>query len=367
MMPYYFLLAWIVLCALLTESFVPRQRRWVQFILCVIPAVAISAMRDASVGTDTLQYAYAARLMHSYGYEAYMEFGGMYADYEPGFIFLLRLCSMFDDPVRALIVLSSLLIVGLQYFSIAALCKRPAVAYVLLFLVSQYYFGLTGMRQAIGSSAVLLAIVFMFKDRRMPSLVALLAAVSFHYTSLVAAPVLLLSRIRVPRKAIKWCAVCAAAIFALGPLLPGLFSLLGKYDGYVSSGQAYLVSGRLMPIMQVAFFGAMTFCLTREGGGGALTASGGLDRLVNMGVIASLIGILVGVSAFYVNLFYRFMYILLPIVVASVETAFGKRAAPALLLPKVVAYSACLLMFVAFQFVDAQWFGINPYVPVFAY
>ena len=361
MMPYYLLLAWMILCALLTESFVPRQRCWVQFVLCVIPAVAISAMRDVSVGTDTLQYAYAARLMDSYGFEAYMEFGGMYADYEPGFILLLRLCSMFGDPVRALIVSSSLLIVGFQYFSIAVLCKRPAVAYVLLFLVSQYYFGLTGMRQAIGSSAALLAIVFMLKDRRMLSLVALLAAVSFHYTSLVAAPVLLLSGIRAPRKAIKWCAVCAAAIFALGPLLPGLFSLLGKYDGYVSSGQAYLISGRLMPVIQVFFFGAMTFCLTREKGGEASTASGELNRLVNMGVIASLIGILIGVSAFYVNLFYRFMYILLPVVVASVEMVFGKRVTPTLLIPKAVGYFACLLLFIAFQFVNSTWFGINPY------
>lgn len=365
MMPYYLLFAWMFLCALLTESFVPRQRRWVQFVLCVIPAVAVSAMRDVSVGTDTLQYVNAARFMDSYGYEAYMELGGMYADYEPGFILLLWLCSIFGDSVRTLVVLSSILIVGLQYLSVAMLCKRPAVAYVLLFLVSQYYFGLTGMRQAIGSSVTLLAVVLMLRDRRMLSLVALLAAVSFHYTSLVAAPVLLLSKIKVPRRAIKWCAACAVAIFALGPLLPGLFSLLEKYDGYVSSGQAYLVSGRLMPVMQVVFFGAMTFCLTRESCGGP-TLSGGHSRLVNMGVVASLIGILIGVSAFYVNLFYRFMYILLPIVIASVETVFAKRVAPALLLPKVVAYSACLFMFVAFQFVDTQWFGINPYVPVLA-
>lgn len=364
MMPYYLLLLWIILCTLLTEPFVPRQRRWVQFVLCVIPAVAISAIRDVSVGTDTLQYAYAARLMDSYGYNTYMELGGMYADYEPGFILLLWLCSMLGDPVRALIVLSSLLIVGLQYFSIAMICKRPAVSYVLLFLVSQYYFGLTGMRQAIGSSVVLLAVVLMLKDKRALSFVALLVATSFHYTSLVAAPVLLLTKIKVPRKAIKWCAVCAVAIFALGPLLPGLFSLLGKYDGYVSSGQAYLVSGRLMPVIQVAFFGVMTFCLTRESGGDDPMAFGGPGRLVNMGVIASLIGVLIGVSAFYVNLFYRFMYILLPIVAASAETVFGKRVAPALSLSKIAAYSACLLMFVAFQFVDAQWFGISPYASV---
>lgn len=357
---YYCLLTWMLFCSLVTEKFEVKYRRVIQFLFCTIPAVLISAIRSPSVGTDTMQYIHAVQLIDSYGYDYYIDNGGMYSSYEPGFIFLLRFCCLFADPVLTLLVVSSVLIVGVQYFVIFRLCSRPVIVYILLFLVSQYYFGLTGMRQAIAATFVLSSVAYSLRNRRMISLLLLGIAVSFHYTSLIALPILLLYKTNITKKIVNWIILSVCLIVIVGPSFIYLFSIFDKYSGYLSTGQEYLISGRMMPLIQICYFSVMLCSLLHSYFRSCRTDS----YLVNMkkiGILASFAGLLIGISSLYINLFYRFMYVLLPLVIVSaVENSSKQHKVDPYL--RLITYISCLFMFVSFLFVNRTWFGIDPYI-----
>lgn len=360
MLPYYALLIWTCVLSLIGNKPAFRISSKAQFILCVLPAVVISALRGVGVGTDTEQYVTAVGLLKSLGFEGYMSLG-MYGEYEPGFILLLKLCTFFPDPALSLIVITSILIFGIQYYVIFRASSLPGKSYVLYYLGTMYYFGLTGMRQAIAVSFVMLAFLSLMENRNSRAALWLALAVCFHYTALIAIPLFLVCRVNLSRKVWRWIGIAIASLILMGPSLPLLFTVIGKYNGYVKYGSEYLVSGRLMPLIQIVFFGYLLFAYRYAKKNLDLEVGSKKTLLVNIGMYSSLIGIFIGIATMYVNLFYRFMYYLIPIHCIALPTVFNERLTRTAKLVAGIALIAFALLFVAFLFVDSGWFGIDQY------
>lgn len=357
---YYLLFAWMCILNYIARRPNSRLSGKMQFYLSVMPAFAISAFRGVGVGTDTEQYVVAVGLLDSLGYDEYMSLG-MYGDYEPGFILLLKLCTLFPDPAFALIFLSSLLIFGVQYYVLFKVSAIPDSSYLLYFLGTMYYFGLTGMRQALSVSFVMMAFMCLVKCESARAVLWTALAFSFHYTALIFVPLLLVCRVNPDKKIWVSMGVVIVILILMAPLAPILFTVIGKYNGYVKYGGEYLVSGRMMPLIQICFFGYMLYAHQYAVNHFKFEDGSREAIIANIGVYSSFLGVLVGIATMEVNLFYRFMYFLIPIQCITVPTVFKGNLSRKMKFVKGAAYAAFILLFTAFLFVDSGWFGINRY------
>jgi hypothetical protein len=368
MVPYYALLAWFLLTCFVFNQFKGKTRKRLQFFSCVVPAACIASLRDVSVGTDTQQYVDAVMLMKSLGYQAYNR-SGLYAGYEYGFRLLMYICTQFGNPSRALIIFSALIIVILPFYVIYRIVENPSIVYVLYYLSTLYYFNLNGMRQSLAVAFLFMSILAVYRKSRFMPFVWFVIAFLFHTTALIFLPLLILSRIRPKISLLFWVPFGSIVILGAGRFLPRLFSIIPKYNGYVSEGGQYLVSGRLMPIIQIVLFIVLlaVFMLNMREKTLILKFPGvqsfEYPALINMAVYACAVAILVGACSLYVNVFYRMMYEMWPIVILILPkfVQSDKDSGP-LPLSMIVAYLSIVVFFVAFFFVPTGWFGIDPYM-----
>ena len=358
---YYGLLLWFIICCFIFSFFRFEEWKFFQFIACVIPALLISACRGVSVGTDTPQYVDATSIMQLLGYRGY-ENSGMYANYEPFFKALMYICTQFDDSSRALIVISSLIIVIIPFYVIYKISSFPALGYVFYFLSTMYYFDITAMRQSLSLAFLFLVIYALYEGKEIKALVFLFCAVMFHMTALIFLPVYLMAKVKPKKNLLVYSVFGIAVVMVVGRLLPKLFTLISKYNGYASS--SYLTSGKMMPFIQIVFFGALLIIFLHYTGDVLpedLESS--THRLWNMATYSCAFMVLVGCSVFYVNVFYRFMYIFLPVICLIFpnflwENYINKTISN----HSVICYVAILIFFLSFLFVPDTWFGLNPYL-----
>lgn len=343
-------------------------RKTLQFLSCVIPAAGIAALRDISVGTDTQQYVDAVTLMKTLGYHAYTQ-SGLYSGYEYGFRLLMYICTQFTDPARILIIISGLISIIIPFYVVYRIAGNPSVCYILYFLTTLYYFNLNNMRQSLAVAFLFMSILSVFRNKRFMPFFWFVIALLFHTTAFIFLPLLIFSNIRPKTSLFLWIPLTAIIILGVGRFLPQLFTIIHKYNGYVSEGERYLVSGRIMPIMQIILFVVLfaVFMLKMERKNSVTslseTQSPEYLSLVNMAIYACSMGILVGVSSLYINVFYRMMYEIWPAVILVlprvVQHNKGIRSLP---VSTIVTYVSILIFFSAFLFVPTGWFGIDPYM-----
>lgn len=358
---YYGLLIWFILCCFLFNSFRFNDWKLLQFIACFVPALLISACRGITVGTDTLQYVDATSLMQSMGYKGY-ENSGMYSNYEPGFKLLMYVCTKFSDSSKALIVISSVIIISIPFFVIYKLSNYPALSYVFYFLSTMYYFDLNAMRQTMSIAFLFLVIYEVSKDKKVMAFVYLACAVLFHMTALIFVPVLLLAKHKPKKSILKLTLVGAVFVMIGGRFLPKLFTVISKYNGYASS--QYLTSGKTMPFIQIILFGTLLMLFFQYYSSVMSSDVVSKDaKLWNLVTYSSAFMVLIGCSVFYVNVFFRFMYIFLPVFCIILPNfVWDNYLNKKISIHSVVSYLAILVFFLSFLFVPDTWFGINPYV-----
>lgn len=393
---YYMLFIWLLACSLFFYKIPERQRKALEFLCAVIPTTLIAALRDTSIGTDTASYVYATIDLKNLGY-AQFKAKGIYSNFEPGFMLLMQICAFFKDPAHALIIISSLIITFIPFVVIYLICERPSMVYCVYYLTTQYFMSLTAMRQCLSIAFIFLAIYALYKTGNSWLAVGIvLVAACFHTTALITIPIFALSKVKPSVKVTTIIlAVSAALIVLAGNLLPVIFSLIPKYRGYVTSaaGAEFLKPGRVMPPLQVAFFGILlvhflsgdgrftstyekrltgrvSTCAFSHGQTAQHRSQDSDGRIAcdqvyllkNMAVYGSCSGILVGVTVLFVNVFYRFMYEGLPFITIIMPAAIMyTRETRISRITRVLCTVALVLFFIAFLFVPQKWFGISPY------
>lgn len=368
---YYGILGWLALCAVILRYFQERPRKVLSFLSTAIPLTVISAGRGMTVGTDTVQYSHAVQVLQGLGYPQF-ESRNLYPNYEFGFTLLLRFCSLFHDPVRVMIVISSLIILVIPFLVISLISDNPQYAYLVYYLLTGYYVNLNLMRQSIAISFIYLAIYCIYKGNIALSYVFLLVGSFFHLTILFVCMIVFLSSYVIKKNTIKYITLIGSLlILFVGRFLPALFTGIGKYGSYATHGERYLVGSRITPLLMIMLFGFMLMILVysyneyddefiafhRKRG----TLYG--EKLIyNASIYSSVLGIWLGVCSLYINLFHRFMYNIFPFIIIVIPVIYAYSKKRDMFIYKIIGSAVLVLFFVAFQFVPKDWFGIDPYV-----
>ncbi|MCI1901609.1 MAG: EpsG family protein [Bifidobacteriaceae bacterium] len=175
--------------------------------------------------------------------------------WELGFALLGKLCALTPDPPRALVILSSLIIVGLSSFAIIRISSRPALAFVLLILSSLFYQDMQLMRQAIAYSIAQVALIPLLKRKYLPYFGLVLLAFFFHKSAFILAFVPLLIEIfrYWKSKILMSSAIIILLIVLFTPT--GVFNFILSHAGYSNYlGTTYGGSNHAAPLLLLACF-----------------------------------------------------------------------------------------------------------------
>lgn len=152
---------------------------------CVIPIFLIYTLRDG-IGTDYYGYEETYMHLHNINFFQYFSFhnAGIYNYYvEPGYYFLIRIAPNFHV---------------LQFLNIFVMCFPVFHAIIqyqdrfapefpfFIFFTQQFIYSLNVVRQSIALGFILLAFVYLIRDKTFNFFISVLVAALFHTTSLFA-------------------------------------------------------------------------------------------------------------------------------------------------------------------------------------
>jgi hypothetical protein len=205
------------------------------------------ALRDVSVGVDTVHYVNLFYNISRLSWQEIFVFGHDYLQYENGFIIFIKLLTYFDNVRLFIIITAALIVFPIMYFYIheakdALIC----ISFFLISLLFEMFF--SGMRQSIAISFGTVAFYFVKKKKIIPFTLVVLLAYTFHTSALL---LLLLYPIYHSHITKKWL-VFIIPLFCLAYMEKNLlaeyiFLLVGDHyiDGYYylngQSGQGALM------------------------------------------------------------------------------------------------------------------------------
>ena len=159
-----------------------QRGRKLFIIFSFLAMFVVSGFRDFSVGVDTKSYVAIFNAIDYYGVAA--------TRFEPGFILFVRLIHSISDNPALLIVISSAICIGTTCLFIYRYSEDPLLAILLYIVLKPYFFQMTGMRQALASSLVMLAFYLILENRTRKRIILgiglVLLATQFHNMSAVA-------------------------------------------------------------------------------------------------------------------------------------------------------------------------------------
>jgi len=300
----------------------------------------IAGLRGESVGNDTDGY-----IRHFFD-AMNMPFREILRNYEePVFYFLCRIIGIFTNSPQIM-----LMVVGaITGFSFAHFIRKHSVNYMLSFLMLfpfQFYsFCLSGLRQALALSLVLIAYDFVVERRFVPFLIIIAVAFFSHTSALFALPIYLL-----PNKKPK-----PLEVFIILLIVPAIYFsrrlILSVGLQYVYSDYELLSSERVS-ILTVILYGLLAiwpFFVFKK----AKEDNFRVMKCVFLGFIIQLF-VALEPNIFRIALYYQlFGLLIVPLLINEVKDV---RLQKPLAIWLVII--VCFIMFSSFTFTSA---GINPY------
>lgn len=168
----YFLVVFILLLFIIVRD--NRQTFTIGFVILLILAI----MRAKTVGTDTEMY-----VNIFLGRETY------FRDLEPGYALLLRLIQIISTDQQFFLLVTSVIILLPIYFFIKNNSQRKVYSLLLFVLLFNYYFSLSGMRQAIANSFILIALDYLTVRNVKLFVFWVLVAYTFHSSAIMMLPI----------------------------------------------------------------------------------------------------------------------------------------------------------------------------------
>ena len=135
------------------------------FYFQVICLFLIGLLRTETVGTDVMSYCELAESISS-DFGATEDLAYMYADIEPGFIYLIKCFKIISlDPMFFIRGVFLLYFIGI-YVSIIKLSSNPNYSLFAYFTLSFYFFSFNGIRQAFALSLILFVVSLLYQKTR---------------------------------------------------------------------------------------------------------------------------------------------------------------------------------------------------------
>lgn len=227
----------------LGEALHPRlsaKRKKIYLWICFIILTLISGLRAYSVGMDTSTYVAV--------FENIENGGRLIIRYETGFLYFIKLVRFVTANPSVFLFLCSAICIGITCIFVYFHCEEPCFAMTLYILLKAYFFQMTGVRQSLATSFVMIAfsLLLQAKTKKNGVIAALLIllAVSFHSASVVAfipfiiwiAPKQVIVNKITPNKTLVYSIVFSASAFILYPyIMKATNYLLPQYTLYFDS------------------------------------------------------------------------------------------------------------------------------------
>lgn len=233
----------------------PEKQKYILFLFAFIMFFLLG-YRDETVGTDTKNY------------KTYFEIieGGYLLSVEIGWIFLNKLVIWQGGNFNNLLVL----VAAATVFPIAILLKKhsvnPLLSLFLYYTLYIYFYSFNISRQAIAITVVLLAYVFLIKNKKVWFIVFVIIASLFHTSSLIALPLVFVDRIP-DKKSVYYAALAITSGIGLF-YTDFLLQYLTRVEGYANYFNRYeignVIGNGLYLIVLNAFFLFVLFTIRKR-------------------------------------------------------------------------------------------------------
>lgn len=241
-MPFIYVAYILAACACIFLSFKPRFPKKIAFLFLLILNICIVGLRSEYVGADSLQYYLAFKELNRASLEAAFQ-----TRYAPGYIALNRLVGFFTDSPYALFFVVGLFSLSVYFYFLKKNSANIFFA-IVIFFCSGWGLYIAAMRQSMALACILLGIPFLFKEKKIIFLLFVFLAAQFHASAIIAVSFVFLYNLKISKKLIIICIVCATLLsvfnFLLGKIIA--FANIGTYANYLDSkfnaaGSSYLV------------------------------------------------------------------------------------------------------------------------------
>lgn len=183
----------------------------------------IAALRDTDVGYDSIRYA------HMFKYMGNIDYSDIWANFdeEPLFYAVFKvLAAISDNPNFMFACIGAVFAIAISFF-IYKFSEIPYISYIMLIPMQFFPFTLSGCRQAVALSIVILAFNLIINRHYLKAFLTFFIAYFFHNSVIIALPLLLLCFLRSK--------IAARLLFAIGFFFTFVFrdSLLRFITAYI--------------------------------------------------------------------------------------------------------------------------------------
>ena len=182
---YFILLLLIILLPMVIQKIKIKQTQAKKLILWTsfIAVFLLFALRNISVGRDIIAYEKAYKMTQQVKWN---DFDYIY--FEVGYILLMKICIGLGMPFQLFLAIVSLMIIAPIFLFIKQFSKNPTLSILIWICYMYFEFCLTGLRQALAMSIVLIGIKYLLSAKKYPlikcSLLVILASL-FHKSALI--------------------------------------------------------------------------------------------------------------------------------------------------------------------------------------
>lgn len=208
------------------DKFQDRSKKYYCLILGLL-LFFIAALRATSVGVDSMQYT-----NHFYRIQ-FMSVVDILHNYtkEPVFYFLIKIITVFSTNFQWMFTI----IGGAYAFAISRFIykysKNPMVSFIMLIPMMYFAFSLTGLRQTMAISIILLSYDYIIRKHLFKFVFTVIIASLFHQSALLFLPAYFISNKSFNNKKVLVGILAVPIVFVLRPLLVSLVQNL-MYETY---------------------------------------------------------------------------------------------------------------------------------------
>ena len=246
----------IGICGLLMRSGIALK---VYFTVSLLILTILSAFRSLNIGNDSFDYALS--------FVRIGEYPGIFDNtsrYEIGYIILNKFLYYFSKDPFILFFLSSVFVTGTIFWFISKYSKSVWMSIFLFLNLRIYYFTLSGIRQSIALSIVLISFHFLHKNKKLPFILLVILASTFHSSAILFLIVYPLSKIKYTKKVMMVYLLVALLLYStFNSFMNIVFSIFPQYlvyngSDYFENTQVASVLDSLI-VLLILFVGAFIF------------------------------------------------------------------------------------------------------------
>lgn len=355
-MTLYLLLIMIMTFCLFINFKEKKARKTITILLFVI-LTTIAAIRSADVGVDTRQY------YRNFLIIAKMDWSQAFSTrYEVGFFAFCKILSYISNNPQVIVIFSSALIIPIVGYFIYKESNFVVLSTLTYFLLNLYFFNLTGMRQSLAMSFIILSLLNYKNKKYFMFLINVVIASTFHSSALIFLLVPIIDRIKYNKKTLLYTLIIALLCFLFSDKLFGFMTgIIGKYSGYEDS--IFGVSNYFGALIQSIFFSYIyIFChtiLTKHLNSQNFKENQFYLKLLGLAAIFEILSMKIQIFSRMALYFWFASIILIPKAIKSIEKTKNK------FYMSLIIYLSLLMYWLIIAIYRPEWNGAVPYKTFF--